>query len=182
MAKARQEHISIQTYNSDTPQGWEVLKGFENYYIDENDKKISISEGINFNLSHILSEEDWIRFGFYPYVEPEHNTSIEKVDSIEFDEDNLIYNAVIAKKEWYESLPSMKTRKISSIKNSYNQILSQTDWIIIRNIELGVATDQSILDERAALRVKCATQESEINALTTIEDVVLYELPEPELV
>ena len=40
-----------------------------------------------------------------------------------------------------------------------------------RDKELNQATDQSILDSRAALRTECSSKETEVNALTTKRDI-----------
>jgi len=177
MAKARLEGENIVTYISEIPQGWEVLEGFPNYYIDENGSEISISSGINFNLSHLLSDEDWVRFGFYLYMEPEYDSNIQEIDRVEFNPLDFTYNAIIVDKTWPETLSNLKEQKIANLKGIYNNKLSNTDWVIIRNTELGVSTDQAILDERASLRSECAAKEAEINAITTKKNLALYELP-----
>ena len=54
--------------------------------------------------------------------------------------------------------------------------LSETDWYIIREADSGEATPVDIRGERAALRTKSDTLESEINALTTKKAVVLFDI------
>lgn len=85
--------------------------------------------------------------------------------------------ATVVDKTWSKTLSELKADKISNLKSIYNIKLSETDWVIIRDSELGNTTDQTVLDDRAALRAECATKESEINALTTKKNVALYELP-----
>ena len=53
---------------------------------------------------------------------------------------------------------------------------AKTDWIIVRDTELGNTTAQSTLDDRAAIRTSCATKEGEINAKTTKAQVVQYDI------
>ena len=177
MAKAREENGEIRVYNTETPQGWEVLEGFDNYYTDENQNQINISTGINFNLAHILSDDDWINFGFYPYTQKDFDPHIQEIDNIVFDLDAQIYTAVVVDKTWPQTLTNLKAQKIVNLKSIYNHELSKTDWVVVRNTELGATTDQSVLDQRAALRTECAAKEAEINALTTKKSVALYNLP-----
>lgn len=177
MAKAREENGEIRVYNTETPQSWEVLEGFDNYYTDENQNQINISSGINFNLGHILSDDDWKNFGFYPYTQEDFDPHIKEIDNIVFDIDSETYTAVVVDKTWPQTLTNLKAQKIVNLKSIYNYELSKTDWVVVRNTELNVTTDQSVLDQRAALRTECATKEAEINALTTKKSVALYNLP-----
>ena len=71
----------------------------------------------------------------------------------------------------------MKAQKIDYLKHSYGCELAKTDWIIIRDQELGNTTDSSILSSRATLRSDCATHESSINSKTTKAQVADYSIP-----
>lgn len=177
MAKARLENGKVIVYSADVPQGWEVLDGFANYYTDDNDNQIGISVGVSFNIAQVLSDADWINFGFYPYTEAQYDPTIQEIDSVSFDPVDEVYFADIVDKTWSQTLANLKATKIANLKHAYNSELSKTDWVIIRDSELGNTTDQTILDDRAALRAECATKEAEINALTTKKNVALYELP-----
>jgi hypothetical protein len=71
----------------------------------------------------------------------------------------------------------MKAQKIVDLKFIYNHELSKTDWIIIRDLELGNTTDSDVLTARATLRTNCATKETAINGKTTKAHVADYSLP-----
>ena len=75
-----------------------------------------------------------------------------------------------------KSLADMKADKIANLKANANRELAKTDWIIVRDTELGNTTAQSTLDDRAAIRTSCATKEGEINAKTTKAQVVQYDI------
>ena len=64
------------------------------------------------------------------------------------------------------------------MKHIYYQKLYKTDWIIIRDKELGNVTNQSTLDARATLRTECSDKEAEISALNTKANIIKYDLPE----
>ena len=88
-----------------------------------------------------------------------------------------MYVPTLIDKTWPLSLEELKKQKIANLKYIYNSELSKTDWVIIRNTELGLTTDQAILDERESLRLECAAKEAEINAIATKKNIALYELP-----
>ena len=58
-----------------------------------------------------------------------------------------------------------------------NSELQKTDWYIIRKSDNGDAVPSVIADEREELRTQSTTVETEINALTTKKEVVLYDFP-----
>lgn len=163
MAKARLENGQVTTYLSD-PKPFKIIEGYENGF----------TVGVNYWGGDALTDEDWEAFGFFPYTAPDYDGRVKEISSI-----NLVdgqYVATVVDKTWPQTLSELKEQKISNLKNIYNRELSKTDWVIIRDSELGNTTDQTILDDRAALRAECATKEAEINALTTKKNVALYEL------
>ena len=80
-------------------------------------------------------------------------------------------------KTWSQSVSELKAQKISNLKSVYKSKLGETDWIIIRDQELGNTTEQSVLDARAELRTECSDKEAEINALSTKSNIVKYSVP-----
>ena len=83
----------------------------------------------------------------------------------------------VENKEFSQSLAEMKAQKIENLKAIYGAELAKTDWIIIRDQELGNTTDSDVLTARAALRTNCATKETAINGKTTKAYVADYSLP-----
>lgn len=127
--------------------------------------------GVNY-----MSDEDLKTLGFYDVVRPDTNNS-QELGNIYFDADNEIFTYPVESKTFSETVAELKASKIQRLKDLYNAKLIETDWIIIRDQELGNTTDQSILDERAQLRTDCTAHETAINAITTKASVVDYELP-----
>ena len=122
------------------------------------------------------SDSDLEALGFYDVEKPSLKASQEYGD-IEWDADNSRFTYQVNNKTYTQTVAQLKEQKIANLKQLYNSKLAETDWVIVRDTELGNTTDQSILDDRAALRTECATKESEINAKTTKAQVVDYQLP-----
>ena len=115
-------------------------------------------------------------FGFYSVVTPAINQS-EELGDIYFDVDAEVFTYPVESRTYVQTLDQLKEQKIANLKHLYNSELAKTDWIIIRDQELGSTTDQTILDDRTQLRTDCSTHETSINAKTTKASVIDYELP-----
>jgi hypothetical protein len=142
-----------------------TIKTFSNLpkvWTDENGTHLNIADGTS--------------FGFYPVVTPAINQS-EELGNIYFDANAEVFTYPVESRTYVQTLDQLKEQKIANLKHLYNSELAKTDWIIIRDQELGNTTDQTILDDRAQLRTDCSTHETSINAKTTKASVVDYELP-----
>ena len=147
------ENGTIKTFNS-IPKDWgNVVGGF-----------------------NTLSGSDLETYGFYDVVTPVIKQS-QKLGAIEWSEQYSVFLYPVENKEFSESLAEMKAEKIVDLKSIYGYELSKTDWIIIRDQELGNTTDSDVLTARAALRTNCATKETAINGKTTKAHVADYSLP-----
>ena len=127
--------------------------------------------GVNY-----LSESEQNTLGFFNVVTPSTNPS-QQLGDIYFDDDNDVFTYPVESITFSQTVSELKEEKIANLKDLYNRQLAKTDWIIVRDQELGDTTDQTILDDRAQLRTDCATHETAINAKTTKASVVDYELP-----
>ena len=123
-----------------------------------------------------LSGSELEAYGFYDVVTPVIKES-QKLGAIEWNAQYSVFVYPVENKEFSQSLAEMKAQKIENLKAIYGQELAKTDWIIIRDQELGNTTDSSILTARAALRTNCATKEEAINGKTTKAYVADYSLP-----
>ena len=123
-----------------------------------------------------LSDSELEKYGFYNIVTPSITES-QELGAIEWDADNSVFTYPVQNKTFAQSLAELKAQKIANLKHSYGIELAQTDWVIIRDQELGNTTDSSILSLRATLRSDCATHESSINSKTTKAQVADYLLP-----
>ena len=69
----------------------------------------------------------------------------------------------------------LKTVRIRGLKVEVAGILAETDWYIVRNADAGTAVPSAITTHRAAVRTKCASQETQItNASDTPALETLY--------
>lgn len=124
----------------------------------------------------LLSDSDLEGYGFYDVVTPSYDDLIQELGAIYWDSDNSQFTYPVNNKTWSETLTELKIQRVKEAKNLANDKLQQTDWIIVRDQELGNTTSQSVLDERAALRTACSTHETSINAKTTKAQVILYNI------
>ena len=123
-----------------------------------------------------LSGSDLETYGFYDVVTPVIKQS-QKLGAIEWSEQYSVFLYPVENKEFSQSLAEMKAEKITNLKAVYGYEIAKTDWIIIRDQELGNTTDSDVLTARAALRTNCATKETAINGKTTKAHVADYSLP-----
>ena len=123
-----------------------------------------------------LSSSELESYGFYNIVTPTITAS-QELGSIEWDSNNSVFTYPVESKVFSQSLAEMKAQKIENLKHMYGQELAKTDWIIIRDQELGNTTDSDIASSRAGLRSDCTTHENSINSKTTKAQVADYSLP-----
>jgi len=124
--------------------------------------------GINY-----MTEAEQNALGFYNLIEPQILIS-QELGNIYFDEDNNQFTYQVNNRTISETVAELKEDKINEVKIYYRGKLAETDWIIVRDQELGNTTDQTILDERTQLRTDCATHETAINAKTTKASIIDY--------
>lgn len=122
----------------------------------------------------LLDDKQAAKIGFKDVVTPEHDGRIEELSEIKLDGDVYTYNVI--DKPIKETLAELKSEKINKLKSMAGGQLSQTDWYIVRNADTGAEVPQSIKNERATIRTKSDSIETEINALTTKKSVVLFEI------
>jgi hypothetical protein len=152
--KAIEINSQIKTYNT-LPQSWgNVLGGF-----------------------NLLSDEELKSYGFYNISIPDYDSRVSNASDLFFDSSTETFTKTITSRTWDESLSELKTYQINAFNNEINSKLSETDWYIVRNQETGADIPADITTARQELRDQSAKVESEINLLTTKEDVMSYNLP-----
>ena len=156
--KAINRNGTIQVYNS-VPK---VFKGQQKEYLGGFDN---------------LSEAQQRAEGLFDVVMPDgYDSRVHDLGDIYWDSENTRFTYPKTNKTFTQTVAELKEQKIANLKASANSKLSETDWVIIRDTELGNTTAQEILDARAAIRTSVATKESEINAKTTKASVVKYDI------
>lgn len=124
-----------------------------------------------------LSRAEQKAEGLFDVVLPDdYDSQIHDLGEITWDSENTQFTYPKTNKTWSQSLAELKQQKIANLKANANRELAKTDWIIVRNTELGNTTAQSTLDDRASIRTNCANKESEINALTSKKNVVKFDI------
>jgi|TARA_R100000149_G_C5862643_1_gene128162 hypothetical protein len=125
---------------------------------------------------HLLSDSDLQTYGFYDIVIPaDYNDSIHNLGDLYFDDANNVFKRDLIDKTWTETLDELKQNKIANYKTEINLKLQETDWYIVRNAETGAEIPANITTQRADYRAESVTIENEVNALTTKQEVILYE-------
>ena len=74
-----------------------------------------------------------------------------------------------------KDVDTLKENMIAKVKTQVGARLSQTDWMVIRATDGGTAVPSDVATYRTAIRTEGNTKETEINALTSIDDVIAYE-------
>ena len=74
-----------------------------------------------------------------------------------------------------KDVDTLKENMIAKVKAQVGARLSQTDWMVVRATDGGKAVPSDVATYRTAIRTEGNTKETEINALTTIDDVIAYE-------
>jgi len=77
------------------------------------------------------------------------------------------------------TLPEAKAQRIQEINDRAYEVLSRTDWYIVRKQETGEAVPQDVLDHRSQVRSDSGTFESDVNALESVSKVQEYSFDYP---
>jgi hypothetical protein len=143
--------------------------------------------GLHLNFRKVA---DPTEFGFYDVVTPQYDKISERLSAMFFDGDKFTYDVVaidlegthdildedgnvIETKPNYD-IAELKASKIQAIKQEAGKLLSPTDWYVTRLAERAVEIPQEIADERLNIVTKSDTFETELTALTTVEEVLRY--------
>ena len=70
---------------------------------------------------------------------------------------------------------TLKEQMIATIKSQVGSRLKPTDWMVIRELDGGDTMSADVKDYRSAIRAEGNTKEVEVEALVTLDDVILYE-------
>ncbi len=75
----------------------------------------------------------------------------------------------------------LKKTWIARTKQTANNLLQNTDWYAVRQVETSLAIPQNILDYRAAVRASSNSIETAINGCTTLDEfIALFTVPTNE--
>jgi hypothetical protein len=169
--KAKEINGNIKTFRR-LPRTWEDESGLH----------------LNFN-----KVEDPKEFGFYDVITPQYDKITERLSAMFFDEiaEVFTYNViavdlnatqdildeeglVIGTKPIHD-IVELKNGIIASVKQEANKLLKETDWYVIRSAEGRKVIPKEIKDKRDAIVARSNELETEINALTTVKEVLRYD-------
>lgn len=150
--KAIEKNGVITTYNI-IPNTWENENG-----LHLNFKKANHSD-----------------YGFYDVVEPSYTTQTQSLGDIYFDKKKKVFTYKVIETDLsVYNINELKDNKILDIKNTAGDQLKGTDWYIIRKIERNIDVPDSIVTERSNILSKSNQFESELKALSSFTEVLLY--------
>ena len=125
-----------------------------------------------------MSNEELKNVGLFDVkISDDYDERVHDLGEIYWVTEETVFKKDLVDKTWIETLDELKTRRINNFKSTVNIELQKTDWYIIRKSDSGDAVPESVTTDRATLRTQSTTVETEINALTTKKEVILYDFP-----
>ncbi len=111
--------------------------------------------------------------GIYPYSE-------DRIDGRYHISSNVTYTVLDDKvigsyAQTDRDVAELKKGMITRTRQAASDILARDDWMSIREAEGGTAIPTNIKTYRAAIRTESGTKEDEINALSDLDAIKLYE-------
>lgn len=114
--------------------------------------------------------------GWRDEVPPTFNALTQVLGERYYDEQNDVVKYHIYDNPEQPTIEQLKADKIREANLAQRDILRETDGYIIRRAETGKSVPQTILNERQAIRVRTTAIEAEIAALTTLQEVLEYQI------
>ena len=157
------------------------------------------ANGLHTNFRKVADPK---QYGFYDVVTPQYDKVSERLSAMYFDAAKEVFTYdvvaidlegthdvldeegnVIETKPNYD-IAELKASKIQAIKTEAGKLLRPTDWYVTRLAERAIEIPAEIAEERLDIVTKSDLFETEINALTTVEEVLRYThayYPQPSL-
>lgn len=126
---------------------------------------------VNFNK---LSKEEAEDYGFFDVVMPSYDSVTQQISNLHFDGSVFTYD--VTDKVFSQTLEQAKETKKQEVKAMAYKLLQPTDWYGIRLAINGIALPQDITNERNEIIRKSDIAEVEIDNLTTIAEVLKYQI------
>jgi len=152
--KAIEINGKVKTFNR-LPKTWE----------DEN--------GVHLNFDKI---EDASAYGFFDVVMPSYDSVTQQISNLHFDKKKKAFVYDVTDKEFGQDLDTYKANKKQEVKTMANKLLQPTDWYGIRLAIKGIEIPQDVTDARDEILRKSDIAEVEIDNLTTIAEVLKYNI------
>ena len=123
-----------------------------------------------------LNEDKLKEFGFFDVVMPTYDSVTQQISNLHFDGRKKKFVYDVTDKVFSQTLEQAKETKKSEVKAMAYRLLQPTDWYGIRLAINGIALPQDITDERNEIIRKSDIAEVEIDNLTTIAEVLKYQI------
>ena len=120
--------------------------------------------------------EDASVYGFFDVVMPTYDSVTQQISNLHFDKKKKKFVYDVTDKVFSQTLKKAKETKKSEVKAMAYKLLQPTDWYGIRLAINGIALPQDITDERNEIIRKSDIAEVEIDNLTTIAEVLKYQI------
>lgn len=127
------------------------------------------------NWLHLASDDEISGLGFVPV-----NIVGARGDERYYDNAETLVGDTLTIVATPKDLNSLKAEMILQVKASANQLLSISDWKIIRESEGATPCDQATKTYRAAIRAASNAHEETVLAVTTLEEFAEIALSWPE--
>ena len=114
--------------------------------------------------------------GWRDEIIPEYNYFLQELGEPYYDQENDVVKYRVYDKIEIPTIEEAKQIRIREANQMQRSILLETDGYIIRRAETGKSVPQTILNERQAIRVRTTAIEAEITALTTLQEVLEYQI------
>ena len=125
-----------------------------------------------------MSDEELKNVGLFDVkISDDYDERVHDLGEIYWVTEETVFKKDLVDKTWSETLSELKEKRINNFNNNINRELQKTDWYIIRKADSGDVVPDSVTTNRVALRTQSTTVETEINALTTKKEVILYDFP-----
>ena len=128
---------------------------------------------VNFNK---LSDAEAEAYGFFDVVMPTYDSVTQQISNLHFDKKKKKFVYDVTDKVFSQTLEQAKETKKQEVKAMAYKLLQPTDWYGIRLAINGIALPQDITDERNEIIRKSDIAEVEIDNLTTIAEVLKYQI------
>jgi len=152
--KAIEINGNIKTYNR-LPKTWK----------DDN--------GVHLNFDKVENPQD---YGFFDVVMPTYDSVTQQISNLHFDKKKKKFVYDVTDKVFSQTLEQAKETKKSEVKKKAGDLLKVTDWYVIRNADISAGIPENIAAEREDIRTKADAAELEIDNLTTIAEVLKYQI------
>ena len=133
------------------------------------------NDGVNLYLDFTKVENPQ-DFGFFDVVMPSYDSVTQQISNLHFDKKKKKFVYDVTDKVFSQTLEQAKETKKQEVKAMAYRLLQPTDWYGIRLAINGIALPQNITDERNEIIRKSDIAEVEIDNLTTIAEVLKYNI------